>query len=66
MNQKDKTGFLVALDHRIRFIKSLFKWIHGEDFILKSPATKIKEPEIDHLREGYHTSMEKALFEFFI
>ncbi|SDJ33680.1 Phage integrase family protein [Natribacillus halophilus] len=45
---------------------------------LKNPAAKLKEPklgtripkflsehEIEHLREGCHTSMENALFEFF-
>src|SRR5690625_695058 len=67
-----------SLGHRVRFIKSLFKWTHEEGFILKNPAAKLKEPklgkripkflsehEIEHLREGCHTSMEKALFEFF-
>lgn len=67
-----------SLGHRVRFIKSLFKWTHEEGFILKNPAAKLKEPklgkripkflseqEIEHLREGCHTSMENALFEFF-
>ena len=67
-----------SLGHRVRFIKSLFKWTHEEGFILKNPAAKLKEPklgkripkfltqqEIELLREGCHTSMEKALFEFF-
>jgi len=67
-----------SLGHRIRFIKSLFKWTHEEGIILKNPAAKIKEPklgkripkfltehEIEHLREGCHTPMEKALFELF-
>ncbi|HLR67808.1 MAG TPA: site-specific tyrosine recombinase/integron integrase [Virgibacillus sp.] len=67
-----------SLGHRVRFIKSLFKWTHEEGYILKNPAAKLKEPklgkripkflsehEIEHLREGCHTSMEKALFEFF-
>ncbi len=66
-----------SLGHRVRFIKSLFKWTHEEGFIVKNPAAKLKEPklgkripkflsehEIEHLREGCHTSMENALFEF--
>ena len=68
-----------SLGHRIRFIKSLFKSIHEEGYILKNPAAKLKEPklgqripkflskyEIEHLREGCHTPMENALFEFFL
>ncbi|WP_060678639.1 site-specific tyrosine recombinase/integron integrase [Virgibacillus halodenitrificans] len=67
-----------SLGHRIRFIKSLFKWAHEEGYISKNPAAKLKEPklgqripkflsklEIEHLREGCHTPMENALFEFF-
>ncbi|MFD2761804.1 tyrosine-type recombinase/integrase [Lentibacillus juripiscarius] len=67
-----------SLGHRVRFVKSLFKWTHEEGFILKNPAAKLKEPklgkripkflsehEIEHLREGCHTPMENALFEFF-
>lgn len=67
-----------SLGHRVRFIKSLFKWTHEEGYLLKNPAAKLKEPklgkripkflserEIEHLREGSHTSMENALFEFF-
>lgn len=67
-----------SLGHRIRFIKSLFKWTHEEGYLLQNPATKLKEPklgrripkflskhEIEHLREGCETSMENALFEFF-
>ena len=66
-----------SLAHRIRFIKSLFRWSHEEGHIPKNPAAKIKEPkqgkripkflterEIEHLREACFTPMEKALFEF--
>jgi integrase/recombinase XerD len=66
-----------SLAHRIRFIKSLFRWSHEEGHIQKNPAAKIKEPkvgkripkflterEIEHLREACLTSLEKALFEF--
>ncbi len=66
-----------SLAHRIRFIRSLFRWLHEEGHIPVNPAAKIKEPkvgkripkflterEIEHLREACHTPMEKALFEF--
>ena len=66
-----------SLAHRIRFIKSLFRWSHEEGIIVNNPARKIKEPkvgkripkfltekEIEHLRDACHSSMEKALFEF--
>ncbi|MBA9029431.1 tyrosine-type recombinase/integrase [Peribacillus huizhouensis] len=66
-----------SLGHRIRCVKSLFKWIHEEGYIPKNPAAKLKEPklgkripkfltelEIEHLREACQTTMENALFEF--
>src|SRR5699024_5579235 len=67
-----------SLGHQIRFIKSLFKWAHEEGHIFKNPAAKLKESklgnripkflskhEIEYLREGCHTPIESALFEFF-
>ena len=67
-----------SLAHRIRFIKSLFRWSHEEGHIpLKILQGKLKnlnigkripkfltEREIEHLREACITPMEKALFEF--
>ncbi|MBM7608751.1 tyrosine-type recombinase/integrase [Ureibacillus composti] len=66
-----------SLGHRIRCIKSLFRWSHEEGYIKKNPAAKLKEPklgkripkflselEIEHLREACQTTMENALFEF--
>lgn len=66
-----------SLAHRIRFMRSLFRWSHEEGHILQNPTSKIKEPkagkripkflterEIEHLREACQTIMEKALFEF--
>lgn len=66
-----------SLAHRVRFIRSLFRWLHEEGHIPVNPVAKIKEPkvgkripkflterEIEHLREACHTPMEKALFEF--
>lgn len=66
-----------SLGHRVRCVKSLFRWSHAEGYILKNPAAKLKEPklgkripkflselEIEHLREACQTTMENALFEF--
>jgi len=66
-----------SLGHRIRCVKSLFRWSHEEGYILKNPAAKLKEPklgkripkflselEIEHLREACQTTIENALFEF--
>ncbi|ETI70541.1 tyrosine-type recombinase/integrase [Neobacillus vireti] len=66
-----------SLAHRIRFMKSFFRWSHEEGHIRKNPAAKIKElkvgkripkflteREIEHLREPCFTPMERALFEF--
>lgn len=67
-----------SLGHRVRCIRSLFKWTYEEGFIPKNPAAKLKEPklgkripkfltelEIEHLREACQNPMENALFEFF-
>jgi site-specific recombinase XerD len=67
-----------SLGHRVRCIRSLFKWIHDEGHISYNPAAKLKEPkigkripkfltdlEIEHLREACESSLENALFEFF-
>jgi integrase/recombinase XerD len=66
-----------SLAHRIRFMKSLFRWCHEEGHLFQNPAAKIKEPkvgkripkfltekEIELLREACMSPMEKALFEF--
>ncbi|WP_404346460.1 site-specific tyrosine recombinase/integron integrase [Sutcliffiella horikoshii] len=67
-----------SLGHKVRCIRSLFKWANDEGLIKKNPAAKLKEPklgkripkfltelEIEHLRESCQNSMENALFEFF-
>lgn len=66
-----------SLGHRIRFVKSLFRWAHDAGVIHSNPAAKLKEPksghripkyltekEIEHLRESCYSSLENALFEF--
>lgn len=66
-----------SLCHRIRFIKSLFKWAQEEKYVSTNPVSTIKEPkpesripkflteeEIELLREACDSTFEKALFEF--
>ena len=77
LSKSSKTLKPSSLAHRVRSMKSLFRWSHEEGHISKNPAAKIKEPkagkripkflterEIEHLREACNTPMEKALFEF--
>ncbi|MCA1066659.1 tyrosine-type recombinase/integrase [Rossellomorea sp. AcN35-11] len=67
-----------SMGHRVRCIRSLFKWIHDEGHLLNNPAAKLKEPkigkripkfltelEIEHLRESCESTLENALIEFF-
>lgn len=35
-----------SLGHRVRSIRSLFKWTYEEGFISKNPAAKLKEPKL--------------------
>ncbi len=66
-----------SLGHRIRFIKSLFRWAQDEGFVSNNPSAKIKEPksgkripkalseeDIELLREGCKSTLEHALIEF--
>lgn len=66
-----------SVDHRIRYIKSFFRWAHDEGFIKINPAASIKRPklpkripktlteeDIEFLRESCKTPLENALFEF--
>lgn len=68
-----------SLAHRIRFMKSFFRWLHEEGLILKNPTAKINEPKVgkripkflteralEHLREACNTALEKATFEFMV
>lgn len=77
LSKSSKTLKPSSLAHRVRSMKSLFRWTHEEGHVSKNPAAKIKEPklgkripkfltdrEIEHLREACLTPMEKALFEF--
>ncbi|NLP50245.1 site-specific tyrosine recombinase/integron integrase [Bacillus sp. RO1] len=66
-----------SLAHRVRFLRSFFRWAHEEGNIPTNPSTKIKEPktgkripkflnerEIEQLRDACLSTFEKALFEF--
>lgn len=66
-----------SLGHRVRFIKSFFRWVHEEGIITKNPSSKLKEPktgkripkfltekDIEHLREACISSREHAVIEF--
>ncbi|WP_088069993.1 tyrosine-type recombinase/integrase [Gottfriedia luciferensis] len=72
-----KTLKPASLAHRVRFIKSLFRWAHEEGNIERNPSSKLKEPkagiripkfltekEIEHLREACQTAKEQAIIEF--
>lgn len=64
--------------HKVRAIKSLFKWLCEEEYLIRNPALKFKEPklpqrvpkalsieEIELLRDSCKTVREHALLEFF-
>lgn len=66
-----------SLGHRIRFIRSLFRWASDEGHITKNPAARLREPrenkplpkfmteeEIETLRAACETPFERALVEF--
>ncbi len=66
-----------SIGHRVRFLKSLFKWAQDEGYISKNPTARIREPktgtrlpkslseeDIELLREGCTSPFEHALVEF--
>jgi integrase/recombinase XerD len=66
-----------SIGHRVRFIRSLFRWALDEGHISVNPATRLKEPkigeripkflteeEIEALREACGSFLEHALVEF--
>jgi integrase/recombinase XerD len=63
---------------KVRALKSLFKWLHEEEYLVRNPALKFKEPkmpqrvpkaltvdEIEDLRDACTSLLEHALIEFF-
>jgi site-specific recombinase XerD len=66
-----------SLGHRIRFVRSLFRFAFEEGHITRNPSLKLKEPKMDkripkflieedviHLKISYHSHREHALLEF--
>ena len=73
LSKSSKTLKPSSLAHRVRSMKSLFRWSHEEGYISKNPAAKIKEPkvgkripkflterEIEHLREACYYTYGKS------
>jgi len=67
-----------SVGHRIKFIRSLFRYLHEEGFVNHNVAAKLREPkqgkripkffneeEIELLRDSCDSLLEKALTEFF-
>lgn len=66
-----------SIGHRVRFLKSLFKWAQDEGLIVGNPSARLREPktgirlpkalteeDIETLREGCASPLEHALVEF--
>lgn len=66
-----------SLGHRIRFIRSLFRFAYEETYLPTNPSLKLREPKVDkqipkflmeedviHLKISCQTLRERALFEF--
>jgi len=67
-----------SIGHRIRFLKSLFRWAQDKGEIIGNPSARLREPktaqrlpkdlseeDIEMLREGCKSTLEHALVEFF-
>lgn len=66
-----------SIGHRVRFLKSLFKWAQDEGLIVGNPSSRLREPktgvripkamseeDIELMREGCTSPLEHALIEF--
>lgn len=83
---EDLKGYLYAqaahlkpasLGHRVRFVRSFFRWAVDEGYTNKNPAARLQEPktgsripkamseeDIETIREGCITPLEHAIIEF--
>jgi integrase/recombinase XerD len=65
-----------SIGHRVRFMKSIFRWAIDEGFVTKNPSTKLKEPkqgnripkflneeDIELLREACESPLEHSIVE---
>lgn len=66
-----------TIAHRVRMIRSFFRWCVEEELLLRSPALKLKEPklparlpkalpfeDLELIRDACRTAREHALIEF--
>lgn len=66
-----------SIGHRVRFLRSLFRWAQDEGYIVGNPAAKLKEPkqgpripkalheeDIELLRMGCESALEHTIIEF--
>lgn len=66
-----------SLGHRIRFVRSLFRFAFEETYLTSNPSVKLREPKLEkrvpkflmeedviHLKISCHTLRERALLEF--
>ena len=66
-----------SLGHRIRFVRSLFRFAYEETYLISNPALKLREPKMDkripmflieedviHLKISCQSLRERALLEF--
>ncbi|MDQ0413371.1 site-specific recombinase XerD [Mesobacillus stamsii] len=51
-----------SMAHRIRFMKSLFRWCHEDGHMTHNPAVKIKEPKVGKRIPKFLTEKESELF----
>ncbi|UNJ81277.1 Site-specific tyrosine recombinase (plasmid) [Metabacillus dongyingensis] len=56
----DKGNYLKpsSLGHRVRCIRSLFRWTYEEGIIKKNPAAKLKEPKLGKRIPKFLTEIE--------
>jgi integrase/recombinase XerD len=67
-----------SIANRMKYFKSLFKWAIDEGYVIKNPASKLKEPKmgkripkamneemIENIRESCETPLEHAIIEIF-
>jgi integrase/recombinase XerD len=67
-----------SLGHRVRFVRSLFRWANEEGYIPTNPAARLREPKLGkripraipedivvELQECCESPLERALLEFF-
>jgi len=67
-----------SMAHKVKSVRNLFRWLVEEEYLVRNPSLKLKEPkqgervpkaltvdEIEELREACQSPLEHALLEFF-